>query len=192
MSQQTTRVRRFKPAELSDDGVPCVEIVGGKRSGERIVLEPGQNRIGRGAHLEIALDEDGVSRLHADLTVDEHGLVTLVDRGSTNGTHVNGARVGRIALREGDRVHVGSQVVLRFVVRSRGELSGPVPVAPDGSQLTQRELEVATLVAEGHSNDGVAAHLSISPRTVGKHLSNIYAKLGIHTRSELTRWVLTK
>ncbi|MEM9695080.1 MAG: helix-turn-helix transcriptional regulator [Myxococcota bacterium] len=48
------------------------------------------------------------------------------------------------------------------------------------------------MVAHGYSNDGVAAHLNIRDRTVGKHLSNIYGKLKIHTRAELTRWWLLR
>lgn len=191
MSDQTTRVRRFMPDERQDDALACIEIASGQRAGERVVLEPGTSRIGRGATVEIQLDEDGVSRVHAELFCDEHRLVTLIDKGSTNGTHVNGARVTRIALREGDRIHVGSQVELRFVYRLPSELQ-PTTRPPAISPLSARELEVAILVAEGHSNDGVGAHLAISPRTVGKHLSNIYGKLGLHTRAELTRWVLTR
>lgn len=190
---QTTRVRRFKPGQQAQDTVACIEIISGLRAGERIVLEPGRSRLGRADDLELTFDEDGISRVHAELFCDEDRIVTLSDRDSTNGTFVNGARVRRMALREGDRVHVGSQVQLRLVYRSTSELSdGRVPKSPEDSPLTSREQQVAALVAEGYSNDGVAAHLSISARTVGKHLSNIYQKLGIHTRAELTRWMLTR
>jgi DNA-binding CsgD family transcriptional regulator len=49
--------------------------------------------------------------------------------------------------------------------------------------LTSREREVLVLVAEGHSNREVASALWLSPETVRKHLENIYAKLGVHTRT---------
>jgi DNA-binding CsgD family transcriptional regulator len=49
--------------------------------------------------------------------------------------------------------------------------------------LTAREREILALVAEGRSNSEVAAALWISPATVGKHLENVYAKLGVGTRT---------
>jgi DNA-binding NarL/FixJ family response regulator len=59
--------------------------------------------------------------------------------------------------------------------------------APSGSDLTPTERQVAELVAEGRSNKEVAAALVVSPKTVDGHLSNIYAKLGIHSRTQLAR-----
>jgi DNA-binding CsgD family transcriptional regulator len=50
-------------------------------------------------------------------------------------------------------------------------------------QLTAREREVLELVAEGHTNGEIATQLWISPGTVRKHLDNLYAKLGVHTRT---------
>lgn len=50
--------------------------------------------------------------------------------------------------------------------------------------LTVRELEVLDLVRAGHTNGEIAQALFISPFTVRKHLENIFAKLGAHTRAE--------
>jgi DNA-binding CsgD family transcriptional regulator len=49
--------------------------------------------------------------------------------------------------------------------------------------ITEREREVLALVAEGHSNGEIAAALWIAPGTVRKHLDNVYAKLGVSTRT---------
>ncbi|MFL5658243.1 MAG: tetratricopeptide repeat protein [Ktedonobacteraceae bacterium] len=56
--------------------------------------------------------------------------------------------------------------------------------------LTAREVEVLRLVAKGLTNIQVAEKLIISPRTVHAHLSSIYSKLGISSRSAATRYVL--
>ncbi len=48
--------------------------------------------------------------------------------------------------------------------------------------LTAREVEVLQLLAEGLLARTIAARLGLSPRTVHKHLSNVYAKLGVHDR----------
>ncbi len=55
--------------------------------------------------------------------------------------------------------------------------------------LTGREWEVAVLAAEGRVNKEVATELGLSPATVKSYLDNIYAKLGIHGRVELAKWV---
>jgi DNA-binding CsgD family transcriptional regulator len=49
--------------------------------------------------------------------------------------------------------------------------------------LTPREREVLALVAEGRSNAEIAQSLCVAPGTVRKHLENVYAKLGVHTRT---------
>jgi DNA-binding NarL/FixJ family response regulator len=53
--------------------------------------------------------------------------------------------------------------------------------------LSETELRVAQLVAEGRSNKEVAAALFVSVRAVEANLSRVYAKLGIESRTELAR-----
>ncbi|WP_152196049.1 AAA family ATPase [Georgenia subflava] len=54
-------------------------------------------------------------------------------------------------------------------------------------ELTPQERQVATLVGEGLSNREVAAQLFLSPRTIDFHLRNVFTKLGVASRTELTR-----
>ena len=49
--------------------------------------------------------------------------------------------------------------------------------------LTARELEVLRLVATGRTNRTIAAKLFLSEKTVARHVSNIFAKLGVSTRT---------
>ncbi|MGW1602560.1 LuxR C-terminal-related transcriptional regulator [Streptomyces eurythermus] len=53
---------------------------------------------------------------------------------------------------------------------------------PDGGILTEREIEVIELVAQGLRNSEIARSLFISEGTVKRHLTNIYVKLGVDTR----------
>jgi len=55
--------------------------------------------------------------------------------------------------------------------------------------LTDSELKVVSLIAEGATNRAVAAQLHLSPHTVKTHIRNAFAKLGINSRTELTRFV---
>jgi DNA-binding CsgD family transcriptional regulator len=68
--------------------------------------------------------------------------------------------------------------------RGRLDLGVQPPPSPDGPALTPRELEVLRLVAAGRSNGQIAEALFISRKTASVHVSNILAKLGVHTRTE--------
>jgi DNA-binding CsgD family transcriptional regulator len=63
----------------------------------------------------------------------------------------------------------------------------PKDIEP-AADLTRRELEILRLVAEGHSNAGLAKMLWVTEQTVKFHLSNIYRKLNVANRTEASRW----
>ncbi|HEV8421320.1 MAG TPA: LuxR C-terminal-related transcriptional regulator, partial [Actinomycetota bacterium] len=66
-------------------------------------------------------------------------------------------------------------------------LSGiAAPKAQGG--LTAREVEVLLLVAEGKTNRAIAEQLVISEKTVARHVSNIFTKLGLSSRSAATAY----
>jgi DNA-binding CsgD family transcriptional regulator len=58
------------------------------------------------------------------------------------------------------------------------------------ASLTKREVEVLCLVAQGLTNEQVAEQLVISPRTVNTHLTSIYGKIGVNSRSAATRYAM--
>jgi DNA-binding NarL/FixJ family response regulator len=57
-----------------------------------------------------------------------------------------------------------------------------------GSGLSPREIEVLRLVADGRTNREIAGELGISERTVDRHVSNLFAKLDVSTRSAATAY----
>jgi len=76
--------------------------------------------------------------------------------------------------------------LLRERLRHRDSAGGPTRLG----LLTARESEIAKLVAEGHSSAEIAELLVISAKTVERHRANIYEKLRIRDRVELTRYAI--
>jgi DNA-binding NarL/FixJ family response regulator len=64
----------------------------------------------------------------------------------------------------------------------------PVEVQEEQCPLTQRELEILRLVAEGYTNGRIARDLWVTEQTVKFHLSNTYRKLGVANRTEASRY----
>ena len=84
---------------------------------------------------------------------------------------------------------------------SRGGLSagrgGTRGEAGDDQQaslgLSARELEVMSLIAGGHTNGEIAAHLFLAEKTVKNHVRRIYSKLGVDSRpAAIAHWLATR
>jgi hypothetical protein len=88
-----------------------LRFISGKYQGGEFPLVPGKEIvIGRSGDLDMVLAEDMVSRRHARILFQPDGLF-IEDLSSTNGTFVNGEKIKRAALREGDRVLVGTSIL---------------------------------------------------------------------------------
>jgi DNA-binding NarL/FixJ family response regulator len=66
----------------------------------------------------------------------------------------------------------------RLLARSRGRSLKPA------LELTEREIEILQLIAEGCPPGEVAQQLFIAPKTVSSHIQRIFVKLGVHTRAQ--------
>jgi predicted ATPase/DNA-binding CsgD family transcriptional regulator len=84
---------------------------------------------------------------------------------------------------------------IEYAVGGAAPAPPPLPAAPltvPQSTLTERELEIATLIARGLSNRALADELVISPATVARHVSNILAKLGFTSRTQIATWAIDR
>lgn len=86
----------------------------------------------------------------------------------------------------------GAERWRRIAEAERRGAGGRSGRSPEPALLTPQEDRIAQLVAEGHSNRQIAAHLWISPKTLETHLGHTYTKLGLRSRAELRGWVAAR
>src|SRR5215472_1602506 len=121
-----------KVATTSRQGVRSfvLRFISGKyQGGEFPVVPDKQILIGRSSDLDMVLVEDMVSRKHARIAM-QADQIWIEDLGSTNGTFVNGEKIKRARLKEGDRVLIGTSI-LKLIAGD----------APRDSMDAKRELE---------------------------------------------------
>ena len=94
---------------------PRLYVVSGPRAGEEIALRHGF-LIGKQAGCDLMIDDGYTSSQHAQIGMDHFGNCRVYDRGSTNGTFVNGQRVTEYALEHGMSLRIGS-TELRFLAQ---------------------------------------------------------------------------
>ena len=90
----------------------------------------------------------------------------------------------------GDAVSAAAEVERAKAVYERLGVHWPAWEAPEG--LTPRECEVLALVADGRSNRQIGEALYISDRTVARHLTNIFHKIGVTSRTQAARYAIDR
>ena len=89
----------------------ALKFISGKYHGGEFPLQPNKEIvIGRSSELDMVLVEDMVSRKHAKIVTTD-AAVMIQDLGSTNGTFVNGEKIRKARLKEGDRILVGTSIL---------------------------------------------------------------------------------
>ncbi len=84
------------------------------------------------------------------------------------------------AARRGE-IHIDGALARRMMASLR---PAPAPAAGPFDELSERELEILQLIADGHANKEIARRLVLSERTVRTHVSHILAKLGLTSRTQ--------
>jgi DNA-binding CsgD family transcriptional regulator len=194
--------------EAEHAGQPFLLYRDGEGREQRLSLEPGlaQVSVGRGRSVDLMLDwDEQVSRLHARFERVGEGW-TIVDDGlSSNGTFVNGARVGdRRRLADGDTLRFGT-TTMTFRAPAEGPAGTVVGGAleaeiqpPIDLSTSQRRVLVALCrpsmdgtIATPATDQQIADELFMSVDVVKKHLSVLFAKLDLervpqqHRRAQL-------
>ncbi|MFF9088108.1 FHA domain-containing protein [Streptomyces sp. NPDC014991] len=130
------------------DAPTQLHVVAGPDAGGVHLLHGGRITVGRSAEADVPLDDPDVSRLHCAVTVGADGRVSVADLGSTNGTALDGVRVGQQPVRvpAGGLLRIGESALR---VAASGGAGGPVPTVPDGEGC------VRVAVGDGASASGV-------------------------------------
>ena len=175
-----------------------VHLAQGDPSAALAVLEPYRRRMAEKAWadqelmalvlLAVAFDAQGekakaVELMDEALTLAEPGgfIRIFVDEG------VPMARLLYEALARGVRPSYVRQLLAVFPTEAAGRVAPPISSGPRirlAEPLSRRELEVLPLIAEGLTNQEIAARLYLSLHTVKAHARNIYAKLGVSSRTQ--------
>ncbi|MEU1227093.1 FHA domain-containing protein [Streptomyces sp. NPDC005828] len=136
------------PDDRADETASArLHVVAGPDAGGVHLLHGGAIRIGRSVDADVPLDDPDVSRSHCTVTVGEDGRVTVCDRGSTNGTTLDGAPVGDrpVPLRPGALLRLGESALRLTGAAGTDALA----TAPDG----EGHLRVAHETDRGASSD---------------------------------------
>lgn len=108
--QSPPRPDNSSHAQSARTGLALRFISGKYQGGEYPLVEGQQVVVGRSSELDMVLVEEMVSRRHAVISLRD-GVASIEDLGSTNGTFVNGEKVSKMALHEGDRILIGTNIL---------------------------------------------------------------------------------
>src|SRR5207253_3828529 len=121
----------------------ALRFISGKYQGGEFPLTPPKEVvIGRSSDLEMVLVEDMVSRRHARIFWEGDHLA-IEDFGSTNGTFVNGEKIKKATLKEGDRVLIGTSILK--VVSTDAAAPAPPPRRVDDHPSGRRSGQAKTM-----------------------------------------------
>jgi DNA-binding CsgD family transcriptional regulator len=176
------RARVLRATDLLEREDPAIPLFTGVAGHARGILEPDAQALLAAADV---LQSSSRPLLYAAAAEDAGAELAHADRGDEAVHQLNAAfdtYMGHEAVTDARRVGRA----LRGLGVERRIVSHP-RVKTGWDRLTDSELTVVNLIAEGVPNRSVAEQLNLSPHTVKTHLHNAFAKLGINARAQLTQ-----
>lgn len=161
----------------ASDGAAALDMVDALRP-DVILMDLRMPRLGGAAAIRALAERGADARVLVLTTYDtDSDVVPALEAGATGYLLKDAPRdelVRAIRAAASGKTVLAPSVAARLVSQLR---------APDQEALSDRELEVLTLIARGETNRGAAARLFISEATVKTHLLHAYAKLGVADRA---------
>ena len=166
-------------------------VESGPQSGQRFVIRLAQRfLIGRGQGVSIHLDDDLVSRRHAEVDLRPDGWLYLRDLGSRNGTFYRGERLQAhtdVRLSPGDRVEIGGGIVVRVEIFGLTEDPSRTALGDEDEILPPEEFEILGEIGDGATGRVYAARQKLLDRTVAVKVFYDDGELGISERERFMR-----
>jgi pSer/pThr/pTyr-binding forkhead associated (FHA) protein len=160
-----------------------LRFISGKYTGGEFPLVPNQEIVvGRASDLQMVLVEDMVSRRHARIFWDGE-QIQIEDLGSTNGTFVNGEKIQRTVLKEGDRVLIGTNILKVVAIDS----SGPGSVSPSQTleNVAARRNTQATTAGTARTMSGAIDEIPLPDLLQLLHTSKKSGVLVVRTEDDV-------
>lgn len=130
----------------------AIKVLSGSKKGQVFPLSPGKNVIGRSSTCSIVLDSPGISKVHAEVHVNDNQF-RIVDKQSSNGTYLNGIKVIQQPMDLGDRVclhDIFIEIIPYSSYQQAHLYSPPVPLSQP-AHPNQEEMDVDVIKKKNKS-----------------------------------------
>lgn len=151
----------LQPSLASNQTMPRLVVNPGSPAAWEIELKPGTNQLGRGEANDFTIPDGSVSGSHCQLVL-ENGRVLIRDLGSTNGTHVNRARVFEAVVQPGQTIHLGS---VEMLLQPDGEVPAAVAAAVPPPSPVRVQISRPRVAAAEPAQTGEPPPLPVAPPT---------------------------
>ena len=158
---------------------PSLFVIQGRDQGARFEIVQGAMTLGRDASNTIQLHDTEASRRHAEIRT-EKGRCFLVDLGSSNGSYVNGNRIESHALSSGDRIQLGSTLLLYT-----GPISGDDDLTDNVAIVRAADDDASRIVRSLRQEEGSELFNLDSAEPTGPWLARARSNLQVMYRTAL-------
>ena len=113
-------------------------VIGGKLRGRELILEDGENVLGRDNECELHFPVEGVSKRHCSITVTDD-VAYVKDLGSVNGTFVNGSMIKSATIKNGDKISLPDTIIQVVHVKEKKVIIRKVTTDQDDDYIEEQE-----------------------------------------------------